>query len=150
MTKWILILASAAVLSAATPDAKTEKEVLAALDAYKQAMIKKDPAVLAKVLSDDLAYTHSSNTHEDKAAVIASLKGPNSAQQIDFKNPKVTVYGNTAIVKGDVDFHNINAGVATVAKLNVLHVLVKGPQGWQLVARQATRYPEPAATAGKK
>jgi hypothetical protein len=36
-----------------------------------------------------------------------------------------------------------------VAKLNVLHVLVKGPQGWQLVARQAVRYPEPAP-AGKK
>jgi hypothetical protein len=24
----------------------------------------------------------------------------------------------------------------------VLHVLVKGPQGWQLVARQAVKYPE--------
>jgi hypothetical protein len=36
-----------------------------------------------------------------------------------------------------------------VNHLNVLHVLVKGPHGWQLVARQAVKYPE-AAPAGKK
>jgi ketosteroid isomerase-like protein len=145
MTKWILFLLSATMLSGATPDPKTEKEVLAALDAYKQALIKKDAAALSKVLSDDLTYTHSSNQHQDKAAVIESLKGPASAEAIDFKDPKVRLYGNTAIVKCDVDFRNNTGGNVSVSKLNVLHVLVKGPQGWQLVARQATRYPEAAA-----
>jgi ketosteroid isomerase-like protein len=149
MNKWILSLLSAAVLWAATPDPKVEKEVLAALDAYKQAMINKDSAALTKVLSDDLTYTHSSNLHEDKAAVLASIKRPGtSTEAIDFKDPKVRVYGNTALVKTDVDFRNNANGVVTVSKLNVLHVFVKGPQGWQMVARQATRYPEPAA--GKK
>jgi ketosteroid isomerase-like protein len=148
MTKWIVMLLSAAVVSAATPDAKTEKEVLAALDAYKQAMMKKDAAALDKILSEDLAYTHSSNLHQDKAAVLASLKQNTVVEAIDFKDQKVHVYGNTAVVKGDVDFRNNAAGVVTVSKLNVLHVFVKGPHGWQMVARQATRYPEPAA--GKK
>jgi ketosteroid isomerase-like protein len=148
MIKWMLPLLSAAVLSAATPDPKAEKEVLAALDAYKQALLKKDAAALTKILSDDLAYTHSSNLHEDKAAVIASLKKNQSVEAIDFKDLKVHVYGNTAIVKGDIDFHNNAAGVVSVAHLNVLHVFVKGSQGWQMVARQATRYPDPAA--GKK
>ena len=149
MTKWILILASAATLAAATPDAKTEKEVLAALDAYKQGMIKKDTAALNKILSDDLAYSHSSNLHEDKAAVLKSLSGTSSTESIDFKNPKVLVYGNTATVKTDVDFRNNANGNVTISKLNVLHVFVKGPQGWQLVARQATRYGEPVPV-GKK
>jgi hypothetical protein len=36
------------------PRAKTEKEVLAALGAYKQALINRDAAELLKVLSDDL------------------------------------------------------------------------------------------------
>ena len=148
MTKWILFLLPAAILSAANPEPKTEKEVLAALDAYKQALIKKDAAALSRVLSDDLTYTHSSNLHQDKAAVLESLKGPAATEAIDFKNLKVRVYGNTAVVTGDVDFRNNTAGVVTVSKLHVLHVLVKGPQGWQLVARQATRYPEPAP-AGK-
>lgn len=149
MTKWILLLFSAAVVSAASPDPKTEKEVLAALEAYKQAMMKKDSAALSKILSDDLTYTHSSNLHEDKAAVLASLKAGTVIEAIDFKDPKVRVYGGTALVKTDVDFRNNAAGTVTVSKLNVLHVFVKGPQGWQLAARQATRYPEPAQ-AGKK
>jgi hypothetical protein len=53
------------------------------------------------------------------------------------------------VVVGDVDFTNNAGGATTTAKLNVLHVLVKGPHGWQLVARQATRYPEPASEASK-
>jgi ketosteroid isomerase-like protein len=145
MTKWMLVLLSATVLSAASPDPKTEKEVLAAMDAYKQAMVKKDAAALTRILSDDLIYTHSSNLHQDKAAVLASLNGNNIVEAIDFKDLKVRIYGNSAVVKGDVDFRNNAAGKVTVSKLNVLHVLVKGPQGWQLVARQATKYPDPAA-----
>lgn len=149
MNKWILLLLSATVLSAATPDPKTEKEVLAALEAYKQALMKKDAAALSKVLSDDLTYTHSSNLHQDKAALLASLKENTVVEAIDFKDLKVRIYGNTALVKGDVDFRNNASGVVTVSKLNILHVLVKGPQGWQLAARQATRYPEPSP-GGKK
>ncbi len=149
MIKWTLFLLSAAILSAANPDPKTEKDVLAAMEAYKQAMIKKDAAALSRVLSDDLTYTHSSNLHQDKAAVLASLNGNGVVEAIDFKNLKVRVYGNSAVVTGDVDFRNSTAGVVTVSKLHVLHVLVKGPQGWQLIARQATRYPEPTP-AGKK
>ena len=149
MTKWTLLLAAAAVLQAATPDAKTEKEIMAAMQAYKQAIVKKDAAALSKVLSDDLVYTHSSNLHQDKAALIESLNGNSATEEIDFKSLKVEVYGNTAVVVGDVDFHMKTGDVRSVNKLNVLHVLVKGPQGWQLVARQAVKYPD-AAAAGKK
>ncbi len=119
------------------------------MEVYKQAMIKKDATALSRVLSDDLTYTRASNLHQDKAAVLQSLKGNATVEAIDFKDLKVRVYGNTAVVTGDVDFRNSTAGVATVSRLNILHVLVKGPQGWQLVARQATRYPDPAP-AGKK
>jgi ketosteroid isomerase-like protein len=145
MKKWMLCLLSAAVLCAATPDAKTEKDVLAALDAYKHAMIKRDAAALSKVLADDLTYTHSSNKHEDKAAVLESLKGNPRVEAIDFKDLKVRQYGNSAVITGDADFRNNNDGAVTVIHLHVIHVFVKNPQGWQMVARQTTRYPDPAA-----
>jgi ketosteroid isomerase-like protein len=147
MTKSILCLLSATMLWAATPDAKTEKEILAALDAYKHALINRDAAALAKVLSDDLTYTHSSNKHEDKAAVLESLKGPTHVEAIDFKDTKVRVYGTAAVVTADADFRNSSNGAVTLLHLHVLHVFVKGPQGWQLAARQTTRYPEAAAAA---
>ena len=40
---------------------KVEKEVLAAMEAYKQALLKRDATAMAKLLADDLTYTHSSN-----------------------------------------------------------------------------------------
>ena len=150
MTKWILLLAAATVLPAATPDAKTEKDIMAAMQTYRQGIMKKDAGALQKVLSEDLVYTHSSNQHQDKAALIASLKGNSITEDIVFKNLKVNVYGNTAVVVGDVDFHMDTNGTKSVSHLNVLHVLVKGPEGWQLVARQATKYPETAPAAAKK
>src|SRR5687767_6872999 len=113
MIKSILFLLSVTLLSGANPDPKTEKEVLAALDAYKQGLMKKDATTLSKILSDDLTYSHSSNLHENKAAVLESLKGNTVAEAIDFKNLKVRVYGNTALVKGDVDFRNNTAGVVS-------------------------------------
>ena len=149
MMKWIPLLAAATVLPAATPDANTEKEIMAAMNVYRQAIVKKDDAALEKVLNEDLVYTHSNNLRQDKAALIESLKGNAITEAIDFKDLKVRVYGNTAVVVGDVDFHMNTGGVQTVNHLNVLHVLVKGPQGWQLAARQAVKYPE-AAPGGKK
>jgi ketosteroid isomerase-like protein len=150
MTKWILLLAAATVLPAATPDAKTEKDIMAAMQTYRQGIMKKDAGALQKVLSEDLVYTHSSNQHQDKAALIESLKGASATEDIVFKNLKVNVYGNTAVVVGDVDFHMDTNGTKSVNHLNVLHVLVKGPEGWQLTARQATKYPETAPSAAKK
>jgi ketosteroid isomerase-like protein len=148
MTKWMFVLLSATALWAATPDSKTEKEVLAALEAYKQAMLKKDTAALNKLLTDDLTYTHSNNLHEDKAAVLAAIK-TSAIEAIDFRDIKIRVYGNTALLVADADFRNNTAGTVSVSKLNILHVFVKGNSGWQLAARQATRYPDPAP-AGKK
>ncbi|MEI9971571.1 MAG: nuclear transport factor 2 family protein [Ignavibacteriota bacterium] len=149
MTKWIPLLAAATVLPAATPDAKTEKEIMAAMQTYRQGLIQKDAAALQKVLSEDLIYTHSSNLHQDKTAVIESLKGNSVTEDIVFKELKVKVYGQTAVVVGDVDFHMSNGGVQSVNHLNVLHVLVKGPEGWQLTARQAVKYPDAAPSAKK-
>ena len=116
MTKWMLFLLPAAILSAANPDPKTEKEIMATMEAYKQALMKKDAAALSKILSDDLVYTHSSNLHENKTAVLESLKGNTVVEGIDFKDLKVRVYGNSAVVVGDVDFKNNAGNGATVCQ----------------------------------
>jgi ketosteroid isomerase-like protein len=138
MKNWISLLFCAAVVYAADP--KAEKEVLAAMDSYRQAMMTKDRAALQKVFHDDLSYTHSSGMNESKAeAIKAVTEGRTKIEAIDLKTTDVRVYGNTALVKGKVDFRNNNAGQASTANLDVLHVLIKGSAGWQLVARQAIR-----------
>jgi ketosteroid isomerase-like protein len=62
-------------------------------------------------------------------------------EEIKLSNTTDRVFGDTALVKAIVDFRNSLAGAVSTAHLDVLHVWLKGPQGWQLVARQAIRLP---------
>src|ERR1700686_689784 len=142
MKKWICMFLFTAVLSAASLDPKAEKEVMAAMDAWKQATMKKDAAALDKLLHPDLTYSHSSAMNQTKDEVIKSVTtGKATVESITFSDTTVRVYGRTALVKGKVDLVNNTDGKSTPAHLNILHVWIKGPQGWQMVARQATRLP---------
>jgi ketosteroid isomerase-like protein len=132
----ITLLATLA-LAAASTDPTAEKDVMAAMDAYKNAMIHKDPAVLQKLLSEDLTYIHSAGQHETKADVLKGItSGKTIIERIDFTDTTVRFYGKTALVQGRVDLYH---SATNIVHMNVLHVWVKGPQGWQLVARQATK-----------
>jgi ketosteroid isomerase-like protein len=138
MLKWLLLFATAASLSAADPKA----DVLAAMESWKQAMLTKDTAALDRLLHPDLTYSHSNGKNQTKADV---LKSPGNNQSITFGETSVRVYGDAALVKCPVEFVSIGAGgTPATAHLNVLHVWIKGPQGWQMVARQATKVdPQP-------
>ena len=105
-------------------------------------MMKKDRAALQKILHENLTYTHSSGLNETKADVVKSVTaGPMTHEEIRLSNTSVRVFGDTALVKGTVDFRNSVSGTVSTAHLDVLHVWLKGSQGWQLVARQALRLP---------
>jgi ketosteroid isomerase-like protein len=137
-TAFALLLFIAPVF-AAEPASKAEKEVMATVDTWKQAMVKGDAAALGKLYHSDLTYEHSSGKTETKAESIEAATKPGAvAKSIEFKDPTVRVYGNTAIVKSVGDF---TGATGTVSHLDVLMVFVKSPQGWQLVARQSTKIP---------
>jgi ketosteroid isomerase-like protein len=136
-SRFVWIFVCSLVLSAAPVDSKGDKEVLAAMDAFKDAMIHKDGAALGKLLAEDLTYTHSGGQFETKADVIKSItSGKTIVERLDFAETTVRFYGNTALVKGKVDLWHSKTNIV---HMNVLHVWVKGAQGWQMVARQATR-----------
>jgi ketosteroid isomerase-like protein len=140
MTKWIAaLMMSGLTLAAAPPDPAAVKEVLAANDALKQAMMKKDTAGVAKYLHDDLIYEHSHGQNQTKADVVNATKGTTTIEAIDFSEVNVRVYGNTALIKANCDMRNKSAGKeAVTTHLNVLLVWLKGPGGWQLLSRQST------------
>jgi len=121
-------------LGAATNDPKAEKEILAVMETYKEAMIHNDVATLDKLLSDDLAFTHSHGEFQNKAAVLKSSAPPQHILKMEFTNTVVSIYGKTALVKGRVDLWHPDS----VVHMDVLHVWINGAKGWQLVARQAT------------
>ncbi len=122
-----------------------EKAVLDALDNLKEAMLKKDRAALEKVFHPDLTYGHSSATVETKAQAITHIVDGRGWEAIELADTTVRLQGNVAIVNGKADLHERNKDKpTTVAKLLVLTVWIKGPQGWQLIARQAVRRPDDA------
>ena len=134
----LLLLSSALLAAEGTP--KDQEEVLAAMDVYKNAMIQRDGKALARVLGDDLAYTHSAGQFQNKSDVIDSIVNKKTTiQKMEFSDTTVRLYGNVALVKGRVDLWH---SPTTIVHMNVLHVWVKRPQGWQMVSRQATRLSE--------
>ena len=142
MTKWIVALLSGLTLAAAPPD-PAAKEVLAASDALKQAMMKKDAAGLQKYLHEDLTYSHSSALLQNKADVVKATMGATTIEAMDFSDVTVRVYGTTALIRANVDMRNSTGGKSTTSHINVLFVWLKGPGGWQLVGRQATQVSPP-------
>jgi len=130
--------------------APAEKEVLAAMDAWKQAMIKKDRAVLDKLLHPDLTYGHSSGVVENKAQAIEHVMSTKVEYVgINFSDTKVRLQGRTALVTGKADLQERTDGKDRTVNLVVLSVWVKGAPGWQMIGRQATKPtpPTPAAAS---
>ncbi len=135
-----VMLSSAWPYAAPPSDPKAEKEVMAAMEAWRQAMLKKDGAGLAKLYHEDIRYGHSSGLVEDKKTAvnhIVTTKADYAA--VDLIDTKVSVQGNVALVNGRVNFKQVTDGKANDVKLHVLHVWVRTPQGWQMIGRQSTR-----------
>lgn len=127
----------ALLFSCAAAAGDAVQEVNAAMDAFKHALIHKDGKALAKMLAEDLTYTHSAGQLETKADLIQSItSGKSIIERLDYSDSSVRVYGNTALWKGRVDLYH---SPTNIVHMNVLHVWLRSGDGWKLVARQATR-----------
>jgi ketosteroid isomerase-like protein len=117
-----------------------DKDVLAAVGAWKQAALKGDAAALGKLYHDDLAYTHSNAMTQTKAVAIAAETAPAGIYKgIEMHDVSVKVYGNTAIVEYKLDLTHF---AGDTAHLHEIMVWMKSPQGWQMLARHATKLPQ--------
>lgn len=139
MIRTILLVYSIALLANA-PEANAEKEVLAAMHAWKQAMIARDRAALEAIYAPKLIYVHSNGKQENKTeAIEAVVNGKDRFEVIDFEDISVSIYGKTALVKAKITMR-INNGTSTnTLNLDILHVWIKMPSGWQMAARHALR-----------
>jgi ketosteroid isomerase-like protein len=116
-----------------------DKEILAAVDAWKHAALKGDAAALEALYHNDLAYTHSNAMTQTKAVAIASETSPTGIYKgIEMRDIDIHVYGNTAILEYKL---NLTHFAGDTAHLHEIMVWLKSPRGWQLLARHATRLP---------
>jgi hypothetical protein len=79
---------------------KAEKQVAAAVEQLKQAMLSGNRSDLENVAANDLSYGHSGGKIEDKASFVESIaSGKSDFVTIDLKDQTIKVIGKTAIVR---------------------------------------------------
>ncbi|MFS2108622.1 nuclear transport factor 2 family protein [Sphingomonas sp. Sphisp140] len=121
--------------------AATRTAVIAAIDAYRTAVVKGDRAGLDAAFHPDLSYGHTDGAVLGKAEQIDRTLAPGKRfTAVDIADASVRSYGNVAYVTASWTFHlSKDDGTTSTARLSGLDVWTKGPRGWQLIARQLTR-----------
>jgi len=150
MRRSVLACVLVAVSAPALASGPAEKEVLAALETWRHAMVKKDAAAFDKVFHPDLSYGHSIGLVETKQqATDHVMKSTTVYDDVTFADTKVSVRGDTAVVTGKVKYLKHPKDKAVIVQnLVVLSVWVKTGKGWQMLARQSTEV-QPAPVAKK-
>ena len=138
---WMLFILSSAFAFAQTPN-KLAQEIIKLEQDRVDAVIKGDTAKLEQIFADDLVYTHSNARVETKSDFLNSVKsGSIKYESMKHSNVQVTLYGNTAVMRGESDIKVVNNGQAAAFRIRFLNVYVKQDGRWQMTAWQSTRLP---------
>jgi hypothetical protein len=130
------------VSSRAQSGGAAEQAVLKADNARFAAMLAADTVALEKLLADELSYTHSNASVQNKAAFISDIKtGTIKYLAMEPTDQKARVFGNMAIVTGGASVHVIQNGNDLTFKIRYTNAHINRGGSWQMVAWQATRLP---------
>lgn len=116
-----------------------------AVDARRvEATIAKNAAALAETLADDLLYVHGNAVGETKAEYSDRVcNGHYDYRGLTSVRRRFRVYGDTALVDGDLRIQVVTQGVPKDFVSRYLQAWVKRDGRWQMVSWQST--PVPAA-----
>lgn len=111
-----------------------------AIENLHKALVKEDSIQLCNLTTQELTYGHSSGVIEDRNTLISNMLSPKTGYtKIAFTNQDITLKGNTAWVRGNMEADIINNGNPGQLTLKVLYIFVKEDSIWKLLARQAVR-----------
>jgi len=140
----LIVLALAVPATMLAQQSKAEKEVLAALEEFKQANLKggaEGAAILEKLYADDYTRIMTDGAIYRKAQTLDSLRaGKTKYESFQYSDVKIRVYGNTAVVTAIVKTVGTTYGGPTSPTgVRWTQVLVKRGGKWQPVLLQTTR-----------
>jgi ketosteroid isomerase-like protein len=121
-------------------DSKSEQEVRQAIEKYRAALLRRDVSALEQVWTDDYFFVNAAGEMLSKAQRLANLKsGATTLESINEEEElKVRVHQYTAVATSRVTIKGQYSGQPTSGQYRSIHIWVKGPTGWQLVANQLT------------
>lgn len=123
-----------------------ERSLLAAEEARRQAMLAADVAALDTLLSDTLAYTHSTGVADSKQSYLGSLaSGALRYEALEFAAPQARLLGTAGLVSAVMRATVLKGEVRRDIASSYLAVWEHSAAGWVLQAVQATALPAKAA-----
>jgi ketosteroid isomerase-like protein len=148
---WIAVDSKAATAQGSSSDfgaAERGRHVLPtdlarALNAYDQATIHKDVAVLSALVTDDYVLVNSDASVQNKESYLADFAMPDFTLQTDgIVQPLYRVLGKTALTGGVFHLNWTQHGSHLSRTLRIAHVWIKDRGRWRIAYTQLTRVPE--------
>ena len=137
MTRRIAIALLFVGILPAAENPKAEKEVIAAMNTFKNALIRHDIKAMDKLVHEELVYSHSNGvTSQDKKAWLEYVANEATTVYVDWGDQRIRFYGNVAIATGVVDIRGGNGQTPSLYRM--IHVWIRENGRWQLLSRQAT------------
>ena len=134
----ILAFSYLVLISTISAQSADEKDVAAAVESLRTAMIDANKTTLENLTAEELTYGHSSGTMEDKAAFIEVIaSGKNDYKSLELSGQTIKLAGSTAIVRHKFVGEIVTNGNINAANLGVLQIWQKQKGKWKLIARQA-------------
>jgi cytochrome c553 len=115
------------------------QDVLATLESMADATLEKDATTLARLYHDDLRYTAASGPSQTKSERLKAVASGGAVESKNFRGATVQVYGPVALLHQSTPLPEGSDNKTNDGVVDILWVLLKGPQGWQIVGRHATR-----------
>jgi hypothetical protein len=142
----VVLGASGLLLSGSSvAEASDEAAVADSVEILRKGQFEADKAKLDQVTAPQVSYGHSDGRVETKDQFItAVLNRKQKVKSIAFPELKVSVVGNSAIVRHIYLSESELDGKTTNTRIGALQVWQKQDGAWKLLARQGFRLPTPA------
>jgi len=140
MRKITITLLLAAVFTSLSATAAPAANVLAAVQRYRQALVKKDLAALERIWTDDYVFVNGHGKLLTKADRVADIRsGHSSNESIQHEEePVVKMHGDSALVLSRVTIVGKYSGREVSSEFRSVHVWTKEDNRWRLAFNQLT------------
>ncbi len=133
-----MLLLCFVLANAGFSQSKPEKEVSAAVESLKEALLSGNKTALEKITSKNLSYGHSGGTIEDRILFIEALtNGKLDYLTMDISEQTIRLTAKTAVVRHKMKSQLTDKGTSVQLNLGVLLIFQKEKGSWKLLARQA-------------
>ena len=136
----LLVCAQPAVYSAQA--SKAEQEIRALDEQRIAAILKKDVAMLDRLMTDDFTYTHQGGVTESKADYLKEMTSGNGVfTSLVLSGVTLRMLGDTAVMTGRCDMTAVREGRDLAIPMHFTSIYTRMSGRWRWVLWHSTRLP---------